>query len=177
MALTATANVKTRTNVMKSLEMTQAHVISKLPNNPNLFLAVFRKPTSQDKSVIVEPIVHSITSNGVSADRHLVFCRTYHETVELFQEAVLGLHDQDALYAHTSTSLPQSHCRTCEKYDACTAESIKKHIVSSFTDPNGTVRAVFATIAFAMGLDSPNIRHTIHWGPPVDVETYIQEVG
>ena len=35
----------------------------------------------------------------------------------------------------------------------------------------------FATIAFAMGLDSPNIRHVMHWGPPADIETYIQEVG
>lgn len=28
-----------------------------------------------------------------------------------------------------------------------------------------------------MGLDSPNIHRIIHWGPPADVESYIQETG
>ena len=28
-----------------------------------------------------------------------------------------------------------------------------------------------------MGLDSPNIRQVIHWGPPADTELYVQETG
>ena len=28
-----------------------------------------------------------------------------------------------------------------------------------------------------MGLDSPNIRKIIHWGPPTDTELYVQETG
>ena len=36
---------------------------------------------------------------------------------------------------------------------------------------------VVATVAFDMGLDSPNIRHIIHWGSPSDIESYIQETG
>ena len=179
MALTATANVKTQENVVKSLDMKQVCNISKMPNNPNLFLAVLPKPAGCDTAKLVAPIVRGIAQDGVSAERHLVFCRTYQETVELFQEAVIQLSAVNALHAHTASTetLPQSHRRTCEKYDACTAENIKQHIVKSFTDPEGTVRSVFATIAFAMGLDSPNIRHVMHWGPPADIETYIQEVG
>ena len=179
MALTATANVTTQANVLKCLEMVHPYIISEIPNNPNLFLAVLPKPTTCDTTLVVEPIVQSITMSGVSADRYLVFCRSYAETIELFQEAALQLNDLNALYVPTlsTQALPQSHCRTCEKYDACTAENMKRHIVTSFTDPNGTIRAVFATIAFAMGLDSPNIRHVMHWGPPADIETYIQEVG
>lgn len=177
MALTATANVKTRQNVMKSLEMTRPYVISKVPNNPNVFLAVLRKPSKYDTSAIVKPIVLGIVKSGVSADRHLVFCCTYPETVKLFQEAVLQLNDEDALYVSAISSEVLSHRRTCEKYDACTAENMKRHIVKSFTETNGTIQTVFATIAFAMGLDSPNIRHIMHWGPPVDIKTYIQEVG
>ena len=28
-----------------------------------------------------------------------------------------------------------------------------------------------------MGLDCPNVRRIIHWGPPKDIETFIQEAG
>lgn len=28
-----------------------------------------------------------------------------------------------------------------------------------------------------MGLDCRNIRHVIHWGPPNDIESYVQESG
>lgn len=33
------------------------------------------------------------------------------------------------------------------------------------------------TIAFGMGLDSPNLRKVIHLGPSSDVESYVQESG
>lgn len=33
------------------------------------------------------------------------------------------------------------------------------------------MRVIIATIAFAMGLDCPDVREIIHWGPSSDVET------
>ena len=40
MALTATANIKTKESVLRTLEITQAYVISRVPNSPNTFFAV-----------------------------------------------------------------------------------------------------------------------------------------
>ena len=34
-----------------------------------------------------------------------------------------------------------------------------------------------ATVAFGMGLDCPNVRKVIHWGPSGDIELYLQETG
>ena len=61
-----------------------------------------------------------------------------------------------------------------DKFDACTADSTKAKIIKDFTKATGIIH-VFATVAFAMGLNSPNIRRIIHWGPPTDVELYVQE--
>ena len=50
-------------------------------------------------------------------------------------------------------------------------------MISSFTESDGVLRVVIATIAFAMGLNSPTMRKVIHWKPPNDIEEYVQESG
>uniref|UniRef100_A0A1X7VQK6 DNA 3'-5' helicase n=1 Tax=Amphimedon queenslandica TaxID=400682 RepID=A0A1X7VQK6_AMPQE len=37
------------------------------------------------------------------------------------------------------------------------------------------LRILIATIAFGIGIDCPDIRRFIHWGPPSDSESYIHE--
>ena len=39
------------------------------------------------------------------------------------------------------------------------------------------MRIVISTVAFAMGIDVPNIHTVFHWGPPNDIESYVQETG
>ncbi len=90
--------------------------------------------------------------------------------------AILYLNDGNAFYVGDPT-LPRLKRRICDKYDACTAPEVQKSIVESFTRPGGSVRLVFAIVAFAMGLDAPNVREVIHWGPPDDIEMYVQESG
>ena len=36
---------------------------------------------------------------------------------------------------------------------------------------------VFCTVAFGMGIDIPDIRRVIHYGPPRDIDDYFQESG
>ena len=60
-------------------------------------------------------------------------------------------------------------------YTSCTEP--KESILQSFCCEHGTLRVIIATIAFGMGLDCPNIREVIHWGPSSDLESYIQETG
>lgn len=53
----------------------------------------------------------------------------------------------------------------------------KTEILQKFTDSKGTIRIIVSTIAFGMGLDAPNVRTVIHWGPSDSVESYVQESG
>ena len=46
--------------------------------------------------------------------------------------------------------------------------------MESFTQRNGAVRIVVSTVAFA---DVPDIHTVLHWGPPSDLECYVQETG
>ncbi|SMN01872.1 ATP-dependent DNA helicase RecQ [uncultured Candidatus Thioglobus sp.] len=115
------------------------------------------------------PILYSLVMDGIKTERHLIFCRTYDDTLQLFRAAVLYLSERNALYFGGR--------RVCDKYDACTASQVQKSIVEGFTQSQGSLRLVFATVAFAMGLDAPDVRRIIHWGPPSDIEMYVQETG
>ena len=42
---------------------------------------------------------------------------------------------------------------------------------------DGSVRVVFATTAFGMGVDCKGLYNIIHFGPPGDIDDYLQESG
>ncbi len=50
-------------------------------------------------------------------------------------------------------------------YSSVTDEAVKNRVLSSFTDPNGLVRIVVATIAFGLGINAPDVRYIVNWGP------------
>lgn len=54
---------------------------------------------------------------------------------------------------------------------------MKEAILDCFVNEDSTLRIIFATVAFGMGLDIPDISQVIHVGLPAEVEMYVQESG
>ena len=174
MALTATATVTMRRVILSTLDMKGCYLVIRDPNKINIKYSVLKQGCLDD---IILPIVDDLSSNGIKADRTIIFCRTYVDTLEVFKGLVCCLGRRDALYAPPSDCIPMNKLRMCEKYDGSTATDNQQHIVKSFTQVDGVVRVVVATIAFGMGLDSPNVRKIIHWGAPDKIAMYVQETG
>jgi ATP-dependent DNA helicase RecQ len=174
LALTATAKASTRRTVIKSLNMQCCHIVCRIPNRTNIKYSMFPKP--DDAMTVFSPMLTRLCQKGIDSERCIVFCRTYEDVKNLFEKAVLYLYDQNALFVG-DPDLPRTKRRVCDKYDARTAPNIQRSIIESFTHPNGSLRLIFATVAFAMGLDAPNVREVVHWGPPDDIEMYVQETG
>jgi len=50
-----------------------------------------------------------------------------------------------------------------------------EHILSSFKSMDGNVRVLIATVAFGMGVDCKGLHYVIHFGPPSNLDSYLQE--
>ena len=55
--------------------------------------------------------------------------------------------------------------------------AMKEAILDCFVKEDSVLRVVFATVAFGMGLDIPDISQVIHVGLPAEIELYVQESG
>jgi ATP-dependent DNA helicase RecQ len=60
-------------------------------------------------------------------------------------------------------------------YHAGLPLDLRRRVLLQFL--RGGERVFVATTAFGMGIDKPDVRRVLHWGPPRTLEGYYQEAG
>ncbi len=107
-------------------------------------------------------------------DRVIVFCRSYDYAgyVYAFFRSRLSKEAVDPIGAPDLCKY-----RLVDLFTACTPKNVKHSIIEHFCKLGSKLRIVVATIAFGMSLNCADIRRIIHWGPPGDIESYLQETG
>ena len=174
MALTATATRSTRQAVVKVLKMVSPVVVSVSPNKPNIKYVVKSNANSSLEETFA-PLVEEFRQKRKGMDRTIIFCRTYDQCSRIYMFLAHRLGREMTDPVGVCRDLPQF--RMLDMFTACTHPMIKNSILRSLPNPDSVLRIIVATIAFGMGLDCPNIRRVIHWGPSADVEAYLQETG
>ena len=148
MALTATADVRTRGEIVSRLAL----------NEPRRFISGFDRPNICYRvQVKGGPGVNLL---GFLEDHRneagIVYClsrRKVEETAQQLVEAGFG-------------ALP---------YHAGLASDVRQRHQSRFQRDDGVV--IVATVAFGMGIDKPDVRFVAHTDLPKSVEAYYQETG
>ena len=79
-------------------------------------------------------------------------------------------------FVHPKGSNPVPGNRIAEIYTRASTTSMKEQIIEKFQSAS-SLRVIFATIAFGMGFDVPDIQQVIHIGTSADIEDYAQEIG
>jgi len=64
------------------------------------------------------------------------------------------------------------------EYNKDTEEMIKETVLGQMTKQPSVskLRLLICTIAFGMGVNCAGVDRVIHYGPPNDMETYIQQI-
>jgi len=165
-ALTATATKEMQTEIIKKLNMVpeETRTISVLPDRTNITYIV--KKTTKNFSEL-QWLLDDVRQNGRDAKKTIIYCRNISSGASLFQHFFLEL----------SESVKDLDTRHIAMFHRSTADLNKAHVLTEFPQPGSNLRIVFATIAFGMGVDIPDVNRVIHWGAPRGLEQFAQESG
>ena len=142
------------------------------PVKKNIIYSVKQKTSIEE---LVSTLSCSLALFKENFPKMIIFCRRFEDCSEfylLFKQC-LGPNFTHPVDAPSCLS----KFRIVDMYTNCTHEDVKKQIIQSFSSIGSHLRIVIATIAFSMGLDIPDVRQILHWGPSDDFESYIQETG
>lgn len=149
-ALTGSATPAARADILKVLRIPDAHVVVTSFDRPNLQFAVRRARDDRERFATIREQVRS--GSGAS----IIYAPT-RRLSELVTRALLR------------TSVRAA------PYHAGLSSDIRRRVLRAFLGNRVTV--IVATSAFGMGIDKPDVRRVLHWGPPPTLEAYYQEAG
>ena len=148
LALTATADALTRTDIVNKLKIPHCNTFISSFDRPNITYNVADK---EDGYLQVRNFLD--TWNGESG---IIYCLSRKSTEEVAKKLKTFGINAAPFHAGLDTEL-------------------KNETYNDFMQDR--LQVVVATIAFGMGIDKSNVRFVIHWNLPKSIESYYQETG
>ena len=172
LALTGTASEATETIIAHSLCMKNYEKVFVSPNRENLKFFVKKLPKNKMLAEL-DWIVEMVKAYGTATPKTIVFCPTLYAVGSIINYLIMQL-GPHAFYP--TTSQKRKDC-LLGIFHSSTLPKCKEKLMKSFNDPNGLIRVTIATIALSMGVNFPNIRFIVMWGPPRNILDFHPEAG
>ena len=148
-ALTATADVPTRKDIIKRLALEDAKIFTASFDRPNITYTIALRQSSKKQ------LLDFIKENHQN-DSGIVYCLSRKSTEE------------------TAEWLKEEGYNAFAYHGAMTADLRRKN-QEKFLLQESVI--MVATIAFGMGIDKPDVRFVAHMNIPKNIESYYQETG
>lgn len=148
-ALTATADIPTRKDIVERLALQDAKIFISSFDRPNIFYNIFERQNSRKQ------LLDFIRQNH-AGDSGIIYCLSRKSTEE------------------TARWLCEEGFTAFAYHGSMTAEMRRKN-QEKFLLRDGVI--MVATIAFGMGIDKPDVRFVVHLNIPKNIESYYQETG
>jgi ATP-dependent DNA helicase RecQ len=149
-ALTGSATPATRREIVSVLRVVAPHIVVTSFDRPNLVFGVERVRHDRERFARLRALLRP--GGGAS----LVYAPT-RRLAELVTRALLRLGVRAA------------------PYHAGLTAGVRRVVLRRFL--SGDAPVIVATSAFGMGIDKPDVRRVVHWGPSRSLEGYYQEAG
>jgi ATP-dependent DNA helicase RecQ len=148
MALTATADVTTRKDILTQLSLNDPYIQLDSFDRANIRFTLAPKYDGEKQ------VLGYVRKQGDESG--IIYCNSRWQVEKLTKYlAACGIN--------------------CAAYHAGLENEIRAIVQEGFTKDN--VQIVIATVAFGLGINKPNVRYVIHFEPPRTLESYYQEIG
>lgn len=148
MALTATADVTTRKDILTQLSLNTPFIQLDSFDRPNIRFTLAPKYDGEKQ------VLGYVRKQG--EDSGIIYCNSRWQVEKLAKYlAACGIN--------------------CAAYHAGLESDIRAIVQEGFTKDD--IQIVIATVAFGLGINKPNVRYVIHFEPPRTLESYYQEIG
>ncbi len=148
-ALTATADVPTRNEIVKKLKLERGRIFISSFDRPNIRYHVTPKAKPREQLL-------RFLKKDHAGESGIVYCLSRARVEEI----------ADWLARQGYNALP---------YHAGLAADVRARNQDRFIKDEGVI--IVATIAFGMGIDKPDVRFVVHMDMPKSIEAYYQETG
>ena len=150
-ALTATADERTRQEIVTELSLEDAHAFVASFDRPNI-----RYTISEMGSMSARERLWQFISGEHPGDAGIVYCLSRKSVEE-------------------TAAWLASKGRNAYMYHAGLEPHVRAGAQAKFQNEDGVI--IVATIAFGMGIDKPDVRFVAHLNLPKSIEAYYQETG
>lgn len=171
MALTATADVDTEKAIVTDLVMKNPVKVFVSPNRVNLRLSV-NKVSRKDMLMQLDWVVDMIKEHGKETPKAIIFCDTLYSIASVWNYLMMSL-GENAF--HPKTSKKREHC-VLGIFHSLSLKEYKQRLLTSFKN-DGLKRVALATTALSMGVNFPNVRYIVNFGPPRSLLDFHQQAG
>lgn len=148
-ALTATADIPTRKDIIEKLKLENGRVFVSSFDRPNISYTIVVKENGKKQLL-------DFIKNNYENDSGIVYCNSRKKTEEIAQ--FLKENGLNAFSYHAGMNV-----------------KVKNKNQDRFLLHDNMI--MVATIAFGMGIDKPNVRFVAHLNVPKNIEAYYQETG
>lgn len=160
--MTATANKTARRNLQRKFCMETCKEILDNPDRPNIKLFVSKIKSSEPLSVTFYFLLCMLKEKKNLCNRAIVFCQSIKNCSDIFTMFRLEL-GEDIRYV--------------QMYHSSTTDCVKEEIKTDLSNPLGLIRVLIATSAAGMGVNFCDITSVINYGPPKDMDSFLQQFG
>lgn len=149
LALTATADKKTRADIIHQLHLEKTNIFLNSFDRPNIKYAIEERRNEVQQ-------LHAFIKGNHQFDTGIVYCLSRNKVEKITGELKKLGHKAHPYHAGMSTQK-------------------REKIQKKFSNEDNIV--IVATIAFGMGIDRPDVRFVAHLDLPKSIEGYYQETG
>jgi ATP-dependent DNA helicase RecQ len=148
-ALTATADQRTRDEIISQLQLDKARIFVNSFDRPNIHYAISEGNNAKQR-------LWQFIQDNHAQDAGIIYCLSRKKV----EETASWLADKG---------------RTALPYHAGLPQQVRQGNQQRFLRDEGVI--IVATIAFGMGIDKPDVRFVAHLNLPKSIEAYYQETG